>query len=190
MAATAQPRHTYQIKVTLKGARPPIWRRLRVRSDITLAGLHAVIQCALNWHDTHLHLFLHAGQEYGAANIDSDYPSIDERRVRLDHLLGAPKDKMLYVYDFGDDWQHEVLLEQVLPADDGTAKPVCVTGRRARPPEDVGGVWGYTEFLEAIGDPEHPEHESMLEWVGGEFDPERFDSDEVNGCLARLKGRG
>jgi hypothetical protein len=92
-----------------------------------------------------------------------------------------------YEYDFGDGWEHRILVEKILPLEPGRAYPVCIKGRRACPPEDVGGTWGYAAFLDAIGDPEHPEHDSYLEWIGGEFDPEAFDLDEVNDALSELR---
>jgi hypothetical protein len=96
------------------------------------------------------------------------------------------KDKFLYEYDFGDSWDHELRIEKVLPCEAGKRYPVCLTGRRACPPEDCGGIWGYASFLDAIHDPQHPEHEEMLEWISGEFEPEAFDLDEVNRELQRL----
>jgi Plasmid pRiA4b ORF-3-like protein. len=99
----------------------------------------------------------------------------------------APKDKFRYVYDFGDDWRHDIVVEKVLDPDEGIKYPVCIGGKRNCPPEDVGGPWGYEDFLEAIQDPQHPEHESMLEWVGGSFDPEEFSIDEVNDMLKMIK---
>jgi hypothetical protein len=110
----------------------------------------------------------------------------DARTVTLERLVPREKSKLLYEYDFGDSWDHELLVEKRLPLAAGKRYPVCLTGKRACPPEDCGGVWGYASVLEAIRDPEHPEHEEMLEWVGGEFDPEAFDLDEVNRELRHL----
>jgi hypothetical protein len=107
--------------------------------------------------------------------------------ARAEERKWCEKDKCLYEYDFGDSWEHEVLVEKILPREQGKRYPVCLTGKRACPPEDCGGIWGYAEFLEAINDPQHPEHEEMREWVGGEFDAEAFDPDEVNRELQRLK---
>jgi hypothetical protein len=106
--------------------------------------------------------------------------------VTLAALMRGEKSKLLYEYDFGDSWEHELLVEKRLPLDEGKRYPVCLTGKRACPPEDCGGVWGYVSFLAAIHDPKHPEHEEMLEWIGGEFDPEVFDLDEINVALQRL----
>jgi len=180
----------YQIKVTLKGCKPPIWRRLLVPSDVTLADLHQIIQAAMGWWDYHLHQFNIGGIFYGEPHPDYGgwIKMRDEQEFRLNQVVPGAKSRFTYEYDFGDSWVHMILVEKVLPPEPGQAYPVCIEGRRARPPEDVGGVWGYADFLEAIQDPEHPEHEAYLEWVGGEFDPEAFDLDEVNAALRALQG--
>jgi hypothetical protein len=107
--------------------------------------------------------------------------------VRLSELVTKPKQRLLYEYDFGDDWEHEVGVEKILDAEPGVRYPVCLAGTRARPPEDCGGIFGYADFLEAIRDPKHEQHDEKLEWIGGEFDPEAFDLETVNDCLRRLK---
>ena len=173
----------YQIKVTLEASKPPIWRRLLVRSDVTLAELHQVIQAAMGWAGYHLHQFIVGETYYGEPHPDYGFEMRDESRVKLSHVAPDEGAKFGYEYDFGDSWLHQVLVEKVLPPEPGQRYPVCIKGRRACPPEDVGGVWGYEEFLEAIRDPDHPEHEDYLEWIGGEFDPEEFDLDDVNAAL-------
>ena len=170
----------YRLKVTLRGSRPPIWRRIEVRSDISLARLHDVLQLVMGWTNSHLHQFRRGTTYYGPANPELDMEQQNERRIRLNGVLRKPKDKMVYEYDFGDGWEHDVVLERstVGPTD---APQVRVTGGRgACPPEDVGGIGGYYGFLEAIKDPAHPEHDEMLEWYGGDIDPEAFDFEEVN----------
>jgi hypothetical protein len=181
----------YQIKVTLQGSKPPIWRRLLVRSDITLADLHRIIQAAFGWWDYHLHQFIVGEIYFGVPDPDyDDYLEMhDERKIRLHQLAEREGSKFRYEYDFGDDWLHQVLVEKILPPEPGQAYPVCLKGRRACPPEDVGGMWGYEHFLEAIADPEHEEHDNYLDWVGGEFDPEAFDLEEVNEALRALRKR-
>jgi hypothetical protein len=183
----AAPGRVYQLKITLKDSKPPIWRRVEVADDITLARLHRIIQVAMGWTDSHLHMFSVGQTDYGVPYPGGEGELRDERRYKLSQLLTAPKQKLSYEYDFGDSWSHEVLLEQLREPEPGVAYPRCVTGKRACPPEDCGGVWGYAEFLEAIADPEHPEHEELLEWVGGEFDPAAFDVDEVNAGLRGLR---
>ncbi len=179
----------YQIKVTLEGSKPPIWRRLLVRSDITLGDLHTIIQAAMGWWDYHLHQFTVGGTYFGVP--DPDYDSYMEMQDEEEVTLGqvAPREgfKFHYEYDFGDGWIHQVLVEKVLPPEPSQSYPVCIKGQRACPPEDVGGMWGYYDFLEALQDPEHEEHESYLEWIGGDFDPEAFDLDEVNETLSDLQ---
>ncbi len=175
----------YQVKVTLEDSKPPIWRRLLVRSDITLGDLHPIIQEAMGWWNYHLHQFIVQGTYFGEPHPDyDDYLDMhDERKVTLRQIVPGEGFKFRYEYDFGDSWLHQVLVEKIVPPEPGQHYPVCIKGRRACPPEDVGGVWGYYGFLEAIQDPDHPEHEEYLEWVGGEFDPAAFDLDEVNARL-------
>lgn len=177
---TGKSRTISQLKVTLQGIRPPIWRRIVVQSDVTLAQLHVILQMVLGWTDSHLHQFVADGLCYGVCSPDNEWEVIDEKKVRLNRLLRAPGDRMLYEYDFGDGWEHLIVLEKVEAALPNGKYPIVLAGRRARPPEDVGGTWGYEEFLKAIGDPNHPEHESYLEWCGGSFDPEKFDTLETN----------
>jgi hypothetical protein len=176
----------YQIKVTLKGSKPPIWRRMQVTSTTTLAQLHRMLQRVMGWEGSHLYQFVVGGMAYGDPRMLEEMEGEDARRVTLASLVRGEKAKFLYEYDFGDSWDHELLIEKVLPCEAGKYYPVCLTGKRACPPEDCGGIWGYASFLDAIQDPQHPEHEEMLEWVGGEFDPDGFDLDEVNSELQRL----
>lgn len=177
----------YQLKVTLKGTKPPIWRRIQVPADTRLGKLHRILQTVMGWTDSHLHQFIVGETFYGVPDRDFDLDVRSERTVRLDQVLPAPKAKIVYEYDFGDSWEHELLLEKIVPPDPATRYPICLAGKRACPPEDVGGVWGYAEFLETITSPDHPEHEEMLDWVGGEFDPEEFDLQAVNSQLARIR---
>ena len=176
----------YQIKVTLRHSKPPIWRRILVPSDITLAELHDILQAVMGWCDAHLHQFIVEGTYYGVPDPD-DYVEVkDERQMRLNQIVPGVKYKFVYEYDFGDSWEHELLVEKILPLEEGVRYPSCIKGKRSCPPEDVGGVWGYALFLEAMRDPEHPEHEDYVEWIGDEFDSEAFDLDEINAILSRL----
>ena len=179
----------YQIKVTLDDSKPPIWRRILVRSDITLGELHDVIQAVMGWAGYHLHQFIVGETYYGEPHPDYEgfVEMRDESRVKLNQIVTGEKYKFRYEYDFGDSWLHNLLVEKVLPPEPGQQVPVCIKGRRACPPEDMGGIWGYYMFLEAIQDPEHPELEDYLEWVGEDFDPEAFDLDEVNEVLRDLR---
>jgi len=185
MAAREVP--VYQIKVTLGGSKPPIWRRVLVRSDTSLGQLHGILQAVMGWADYHLHQFIVGQTYYGVPHEDYGSEMRDESRVRLKQIVPSEKFKFRYEYDFGDSWLHHLLVEKILPPEAGQYYPVCIKGKRACPPEDVGGIWGYDSFLEAVRNPDHPEHEDMLEWIGGEFDPEAFDLDEVNEALRALR---
>lgn len=175
----------FQLKVTLKDSHPPIWRRVLVRGSTTLYKLDLVIQMAMGWTNSHLHLFHVGDVMYGEPSPEWD--AKDERRVKLGQIVAQAGDSFVYEYDMGDSWHHTVVVEKVLPADPDARYPLCVAGERACPPEDVGGIWGYEGFLEAVRDPQHPEHEDMLAWVGGQFDPMAFDIDAVNRYLSRLR---
>ncbi len=180
----ASSKRIHQLKVVLWGARPPIWRRLHVPSDMTLAELHRVVQVAMGWQDYHLHQFEIAGVTYGVDDGEGWGPvPEDEGRTRLYRVAGKGT-RFTYEYDFGDSWEHAITVEDVLDAEEGTTYPVCIAGKRACPPEDCGGVWGYEGFLAAVADPGHEEHDELLEWAGGQFDPECLDLAAVNRALA------
>lgn len=173
----------YQLKVTLEGIRPPIWRRIQVGSDISLAGLHEVLQVTMGWDNCHLYQFIMGRTSYGEPHPDYEgwgTEMHDAADTRLDDVLRREKGKITYEYDFGDSWYHGILLEKILPPDPSGQYPICLKGKRAGPPEDCGGTWGYMEFQEAIRDPEHEQHDELLEWAGGEFDPEELDLDLIN----------
>jgi len=184
----SKTKSVYQLKITLKDFRPPIWRRVQVKSDITLGKLHKIIQASMGWTNSHLHGFSIGGVEYGQPVPELNLEIKNEQRVKLSKFVTEEKRKFFYTYDMGDSWEHEILVEKVLPHDPLVRYPVCITGKRACPPEDCGGVWGYADFLEAIQQPDHPEHESMLEWVGGAFDPDAFILSEVNQLLQQIVG--
>jgi hypothetical protein len=178
----------YQIKITLQGSKPPIWRRVQVQSNITLDVLHGIIQTAMGWTDSHLHHFYVGGSFYSNPNFDLEETG-DESRIKLNQILTGSKDKFSYEYDFGDGWDHQIVLEKILPVEPKKQYPCCITGKRCCPPEDVGGIWGYQSFLAALNDKKHPEHADAmerLEWIGDSFDPEEFDLAEVNEGLAEL----
>jgi hypothetical protein len=181
---TKQAKSIYQIKISLIGAKPPIWRTVLVPGDLRLAAFHDVIQVAMGWTDSHLHQFIANNVFYGIPDDEYGMEIEDESKYKLTQLLSKEKDTLIYEYDFGDSWEHKILLEKVLPFDTKTALPVCIKGKRACPPEDCGGIWGYEELLQTISDPKHPDHDDMLQWLGGEFDPEEFDLEEINEELA------
>lgn len=182
-SAAKSLRSIYQLKVTLNYIRPPVWRRFLIASTDNLTDLHIVLQIVMGWTGSHLHEFVKDGERYGIP--DEDFPSDvhDESKFRIEQVLKQEKAKMRYTYDFGDGWDHDVVLEKILPFETQTKLPTCLKGSRACPPEDVGGSPGYEMFLEAIADPDHPEHDDILEWLGEPFDPEQFDLAEVNHLL-------
>ncbi len=173
-----------QAKVTLEDIAPPIWRQLLLPPTLNLAELHHVIQAAFGWLDCHLHQFVVGGLRYGAPELlEQDMAREGDPQV-FEATLVTLRDfewpytepiRFLYVYDFGDDWRHRVELKDRVPPDPALKYPACVNGARARPPEDVGGVSGYADFLEAWGDPDHEDHRHMRQWAGRSFHPHRFD---------------
>ena len=165
----------YRLKVTLRDIRPAVWRRIEVPADTPLFDLHRVLQGAMGWTNSHLHQFIHRGTYYGPPDRDFGTPTVSERRTQLHDLFHRPKDRLIYEYDFGDSWEHDVVLEAIVEPQPSVRYPRVIAGQRACPPEDVGGFPGYAEFLEAIKDPHHEEHERMIEWIGGRLDPEEFD---------------
>jgi hypothetical protein len=176
-----------QVKITLRGVtKPPVWRRVLVPSDIRLDRFHEVIQAAMGWTDTHLHVFCTELGDYGVPDPELGFR--DEHRTTLGALLQGPGDQIRYTYDFGDDWEHAIRLEKIVPADPDRLYPSCAAGKSACPPEDCGGRWGYTDLRGVLADPGHEEHEGMLEWLeledASEFDPGAFDLEEVNDSLA------
>ena len=191
--APPAPVPIFRLKVTLEGIEPTVWRRLQVPGDATLGWLHAVIQVAMGWRNSHLHQFVVGERRYSDPSFDLD--EYEERSRTLDEnaatLLDIPprsRRSFRYAYDFGDGWAHQIVVERILdpdPAAAGLAQ--CLDGARACPPEDCGGVGGYADLLEIIRNPKHKEYRSMMEWLGGTFDPEAFDRHKVNRHLRRLQ---
>jgi hypothetical protein len=180
----------YRLKITLKGIRPPIWRRVEVPGGISLLALHGILNEAMGWLDGHLHDFEIDGVEYTTPDIDMDagmgfgQPTEDDARWRLDAVVSEPGAKFRYRYDFGDGWEHDVVVEAIGAPEAGIVYPRVTKGRRRCPPEDCGGPWGYQELLEALADPKDPENRERIEWAGGPFDPEAFSVEEINEALA------
>lgn len=184
-----EPVPVYQLKVTLDGIKPPIWRRIQVRGYVSLFKLHKIIQAMMGWEDYHLHQFM-VGEDYYAIQSPEDpWPmeTKNEKRAKLFQVAPTEKSRFIYEYDLGDSWYHEIMVEKILHPVREQELPVCLAGKRSRPPEDCGGIGGYYEFLEAIRDPKHPDHEDMLIWAGEDFDPERFDIEEINRLLSKIK---
>lgn len=177
----------YQIKITLLGIQPAIWRRLLVPADTTLRKLHRTVQIAMGWTDSHLHQFRLERQRFSGPQYERDSGLLGKNKTKLCDVVRIPGNSFLYEYDFGDGWQHKLLLEEVLERDD-PFRPICVAGERRCPPEDCGGPPGFAELREVLHDPTHPRHDEMLEWIDGDFDPEYFDLTKVNRRLSRSKG--
>jgi len=146
-----------------------------------------IIQISMGWTNSHLHQFIKDRTFYTEKMPDDDtwgeLDSVDYKNMKISYLLKKEKDKIVYEYDFGDGWEHDVLLEKILPADEKFKSPVCLAGKMACPPEDCGGVWGYADLLEILKNPKHKEYDSYMDWLGGEFDPEHFDKEAVNKLL-------
>jgi hypothetical protein len=174
----------YQIKITLKGIEPPIWRRVLVPSTLTLTDLHYVIQIAMGWENSHLHDFKIKKERYSDSGDDEWDDAKDETIVRLADVL-VPRMKFTYQYDYGDSWYHELLFEKKLD-DDTSIETFCTGGERACPPEDSGGVWGYSDMLKTLAHPRRAECKELREWLGPDFHPEKFDIDAVNAQLRKL----
>jgi Plasmid pRiA4b ORF-3-like protein len=176
----------YQIKIVLLDTHPPVWRRVLVPREITLRQLHRIVQTVMGWTDSHIHQFIFEGQRYSDPKYRLETGVIDERKTKLSDLIFAVGNRLLYEYDFGDSWRHDLRLENALVQDD-SFRPICVAGGRACPPEDCGGPSGFAELLEILENLDHPEYEDRVEWLGGEFDPECFDLQKVNRRLMQRK---
>jgi Plasmid pRiA4b ORF-3-like protein len=174
----------HQLKVTLRRVKPPVWRRIVVPSEITLADLAPVLEAAMGWLGGHLHVFEADGARYDMPDPDwEEDDDLDERRFRLGDVLPDVGKKMRFDYDFGDGWEHDVVVEAIAALEPGVTYPLCLAGRRACPPEDCGGSWGYAELVEALADTRHPDHNDLKEWAPPGFDPARFDLEETNEAL-------
>lgn len=181
----------FQLKISLKGAKPPIWRRVVIDADLPLEDLHLVIQTVMPWSDSHLHQFIKNRKLYSCPSLYDDFwgenDTIDYSDMTVSDLLSSEKDKITYEYDFGDGWEHDILLEKILPSSSSNSpRAMYITGKNACPPEDCGGIYGYMALLEIINDPTHENYKYMREWMGLEegevFDPKDigFDPDEIN----------
>ena len=175
-----------QIKVKLLGVtKPPVWRRLQLRADTRLDQLHEILQAALGWENYHMHVFEFGEQRFGVRDPELDFS--DERQVTLGELTDIGT-RFRYTYDFGDDWHHEILVEDLLDPDTNTHYPILVDAKGACPPEDCGGVWGYADLKEILADPSHDEHQERLEWLelddANEFDPNAVPTGNIDHELA------
>jgi pRiA4b ORF-3-like protein len=177
-----------QIKIKLLGVtKPPVWRRVQLRADTRLDQLHEILQAALGWENYHLHAFSFGEEQFGPRDPELMLDFSDERKVTLGELtdIGA---RFRYTYDFGDNWEHEILVEDLLDPDPDTHYPILVAAKGACPPEDCGSPWGYADLKDILADPSHNEHQEMLEWLGidnaSEFDPAAVPTDTIDYELA------
>jgi hypothetical protein len=183
----------FQVKITINDSEPEIWRKILIPGNVRLPSLHRIIQIAFGWTNSHLHQFIKDDEYYTVRypNDDTWYEldNIDYNKGKtcLSDLISAEKESIVYEYDFGDGWMHEIFIEKVLPADPSVKYPVCLEGQRSGPPEDCGGISGYEELLEVLKDPDHEEYEHYATWVGDYFKPEYFNMERVNAIFKRSK---
>ena len=180
----------YQLRITLKDLDPPIIRILQVKGNCNLGKLHHYIQGVMGWANCHLHDFRIKGKRYQDIEEMDDFMDdndvYNEHKYYLNKLL-QERDNFEYEYDFGDSWEHEILVEKIVEPQEGVYYPICIYGERACPPEDSGGTMGYEELLEVLNDPTHEEYEDYIEWAGKEIDPDKFDLDKANDVLGLIK---
>ncbi len=192
MARTSVPKagvhpDIVQLKVTLRGVRPAVWRRLVMPGTTTLGQLHTAIQAAMGWRDCHLHVFDVGGESFGDRRSVDDVA--DEKRPTLNGLRRSGVVRFGYTYDFGDNWEHVIAFEKPRMSGAEKSLPACIGGERNCPPEDCGGAWGYEQLLTILADPNHPEYADQVEWIGEQFDPDAFDLEKANTLLSARLGR-
>ena len=176
------------LKITLKGSKPPIWRRVLVSGSVTFGGLSNVILAAMGWRGGHLHDFNVGGRDYSERGMLEDVA--DESRLTLNGVINKGVKRFTYTYDMGDNWEHVITIEKTETADPAVLYPHCIAGARNCPPEDSGGIWGYAELLEILADPDHPEREERLGWIDeDDFDPKDFNLESINLHLAAVRER-
>jgi hypothetical protein len=192
------PLFVYYLKVTLKDSKPLIWRDILVPSDLTLEELHYVIQTVMGWGNSHLHQFIaeevlytddmasDKNDEYSLNARDEEEHDRSEKKYTVAQILTKEQSSLIYEYDLGDSWTHKIELKKILPADTHAFQPRCIRGEKACPPEDCGGIWGYTDILETLRNAKSSEKKDILERLGNDFNPDYFDVDEVNGLLRHL----
>lgn len=189
------PRKTYQLKITLSGTKPPVWRRIKIDGQGTFGDLHEVIQGVMGWEHAHLFEFenddfhITSGMYEDNFSEMDDEGGIDMEEITIEEVLKKKGSQIKYTYDFGDSWEHQILVEEI-EKDNGVLLHgiICLAGERNCPPEDCGGPWGYLDMLEALADPKHPNYEDITEWLGEDFDPEHFDLNATNQLLADAFG--
>jgi len=174
-----------EFKITLLHTKPPVYRTIQIQKDATFKNLHYTIQAAFNWHNAHLHMFSINDEEIGNSEFDEfeEDNTLEESEILLSQKFVFEKQKCIYLYDFGDSWEHQIVLDKFIDAKN-THYPKCIRGARNTPPEDCGGAWGFEEFKEIMSNQKHPEYEDMCQWYDGVYDPLAFDIQSINGALA------
>ncbi len=173
----------HRLKITLRKVRPPVWRRIELASDTTLGELSPMLEGVMGWYGGHLHAFDIGGTDFSPPDPDWDTGDLDEKKYRLGAVLPTVGGKMGWDYDFGDNWQHTVLVEAITPTDPQLEYPLCVTGKRACPPDDCGGPWAYMSILEALRDLHYPDREDLLSMVPTGFVPGAFNLQDAEAAL-------
>jgi len=174
----------FQFRIVLQDVKPEIWRRFQVLGTVKLDEFCAILCAVMGWSNSHLRMLFIDDKGYAPPEDEGmGLPPLDETKYTLQKVVTSSQNRLQFDYDFGDSWQHELVLEKIEAPQDGQIYPRCLEGQNACPPEDVGGVEGYADFLKAIRNPKHREHKNMLEWVGGKFDPKKFDLEAINQAL-------
>ena len=176
----------FRLRIQLIDVEPGIWRRILVPGSIRISKLAEILLAAMGWSNSHLHAFTIGDQRYGMNYDDFPEGEIDEKSVTVLQALRDVR-RFKFEYDFGDSWDHEIVIEELTKSPIGLKYAVCLDGANACPPDDVGGTWGYGEFLDAMADPTHSQHATYLEWVGTHFDPAKFDLVEANARIQKLR---
>lgn len=179
-----------RLKITLEDTIPPVWREVMIPAEFSLAQLHQVVQVAMGWKNSHLHVFALGKRSFSDPEFELDDHPEDERKVHVGELLQEKGASLVYEYDFGDGWLHRILCEEIVTSSAEEAVVRCLNGSQACPPEDSGGPYGYADLLEAREDPDHPGHQDAVDWLGLKFDPTAFAVDAVNRKLSRLFRKG
>jgi hypothetical protein len=177
----------YQFRIELKGIEPKIWRSVQLNDNTQLLDLHYAAQIAMGWYDSHLYQFEKDGMIYGDPEALEDGNVQDDSIVNIVDIFKNEKDSISYVYDFADNWEHSIILEKIIDAKEPLPHLLCVGGKRNCPPEDCGGVGGYQEMLEVLKTPDTTEYKELIEWIGGEFDPEAFEIGIINDSFKEIE---
>jgi hypothetical protein len=183
------PNSVYQLHISLNDIEPVIWRRIQVLGRVSLYKLNRIIQECMGWTNSHLNLFNINDVEYEVKyeNVEENPDALDEREFKLCQVVQAENVSFTFLYDYGDYWEHSVLVEKILPKEPDVKYPICIDGKRACPPEDCGGPPGFEEFVEAVRNPYHEDHQAMIEWAGYKYDPNEFNLELANKRLARIR---